>query len=94
MANNLLKFSELLEENREASQVNSTIKDGSEIGKMRWTYDFVLVAKYKEPFMPTLESTLIHLDDEDIEYFKNKYLPKINDEFQYELSKLKKRYNK
>jgi CRISPR/Cas system endoribonuclease Cas6 (RAMP superfamily) len=94
MANNLLKFSEILEENKEANWINSTIKDGSGIGKIRWNYDFVLAAKHRELFLPNLEPILIYLDEEDVEYFKNKYLPKINDEFQDELRKLKNRYNK
>ena len=37
---------------------------------------------------------LITLDDEDINYFKNKYLPKLEDEYQTNLAELNKKYNK
>lgn len=38
-------------------------------------------------------NTLIQLDEEDIEYFKKKYYPKLNDELAKELEKVIKKYN-
>ena len=37
---------------------------------------------------------LIQLDEADLEYFKNKYLPKIEDEYQKNLDELNRKYNK
>ena len=37
---------------------------------------------------------LIELDQEDLEYFKNKYLPKMEDEYKANLAELNKKYNK
>lgn len=39
-------------------------------------------------------SVLIELDQEDLEYFKKKYLPKMEDEYQANLAELNKKYNK
>lgn len=42
----------------------------------------------------TFSDTLFELDDEDVDFLKKKYLPKIEDEYQDELNKLKEKYNK
>lgn len=37
--------------------------------------------------------SVLKLDEEDIEYFKKKYYPKLNDELAKELEKVIKKYN-
>ena len=36
----------------------------------------------------------IELDQDDLDYFKNKYLPKMEDEYKANLAELNKKYNK
>jgi hypothetical protein len=36
--------------------------------------------------------TLFELDQEDVEYFKNKYLPKLNEEMEERIAKIKEEY--
>ena len=38
--------------------------------------------------------SLIELDEEDLNYFKNKYLPKMEDEYQANLAELNSKYGK
>jgi hypothetical protein len=99
MANDLLRFSELLKEDEVNRKFNDSIdpKDILDLHRAMPTHNFMLAYNTSYPGTITwgnYPSKLISLDEEDIEYFKNKYLPKLNDEFQEELAKLKKRYNK
>ena len=41
-----------------------------------------------------INKKLIELDQDDLDYFKNKYFPKLEDEYQTNLAELNKKYNK
>ena len=89
MENNLLKFKEHLDIKEGKDKILSDIFNTS----------FYLCADvYKKgeiyirnPFKNE-SVTLIKLDNEDIEYFKNKYLPKLQEEMQEKINKIKKEY--
>ena len=41
-----------------------------------------------------INKNLLELDQEDLEYFKKKYLPKLEEEYQTNLTELNNKYNK
>ena len=100
MKNDYRKFSEYLEKTRVA-KANNEIKLASKDTTM-WMYldDYyrfslsaeaiypasIMISRYNEP--------LIFLDEEDIEYFKSKYLPKIEEQYRAEMAELRNKYNK
>ena len=82
MDNKLLEFSEKLN----AKKVNDK--------KIKEEITFYLGYRSNMVFVNNPYITLIKLDQEDLEYFKKKYLPKIEDEYQANLAELNKKYNK
>lgn len=102
MNNKYLEFSEQLRTTKENEVKN---KERLENGDWRAittglyeTYKFSLCSLWNSGgnyiSFTNRFSPLIELDEEDMEYFKNKYLPKIEDQYQNELREIKKKYNK
>ena len=86
MANNLLKFKKELEAN---------IKHRNAPGETE-SFSFHMCSEWHYPmsYMTGSQySNIIDLDEEDINYFKNKYLPKISSEMEDKIRKIKDEYN-
>lgn len=106
MENDVLKFSNQLSESIKADKINgeldNSIKDGANaydaMLKQLPSYKFVLGSYYVPGGMTYMIQNpitrLITLDNEDIQYFKNKYLPKVEDQYQKELDELNKKFNR
>lgn len=102
MENKILKFSEYLQIDKEGREHNKKIIESKDAFKMAYedktTYTFTLSAIQNNNSGFRLvgyhNEQLIYLDEEDLEYFKKKYLPKLEDEYQEELAKLKTKYSK
>lgn len=103
MENKILKFSEYLKIDEEGRKYNEDLlkeKDGYKLnnGYGKDTYTFTLSATRNLNssilIYPRHNEQLIFLDAEDLEYFKKKYLPKIEEEYQTEINKIKTKYNK
>ena len=91
MENNLLKFKEHVDIKEGKDKVLSNIFNVS-FYLCGDTYNKNEI-RIRNPFKNEL-LTLIKLDDEDIEYFKNKYFPKLDSEMEEKINKIKQEYGK
>jgi hypothetical protein len=99
MENNYLEFSKQLRKTEENRNYNNDLNYHQKLmGASKETFNFYMCSEEIDSSLLFLGRNyiqkLIKLDNEDIEYFKNKYLPKINDQFQDELEALKLKFNK
>lgn len=101
MYNNILEFIKEIEANKINIPFNKTLLEQSSclhLINSRETYNFALCSYYIPGGMQLSANNyytpLITLDEEDLEYFKKKYLLKLEIEYQRELKELNKKYNK
>lgn len=85
MANNLLKFKKELEANVKHRCAQGETESFSFHMCSEWHYpmSYMIGSKY---------TNIIDLDEEDINYFKNKYLSKLRYELEDKVNKLKEEY--
>lgn len=95
MENKILEFSKQLQANKENIPYNKNRDHLKPLGKPEYTFYLESKESY-EGFISIYNphNTLIELDEEDINYFKNKYLPYLEDEYQKQLQELNKKYNR
>ena len=96
MANDLLRFGKYVKDTEINKEYNSKL-GSHDIFSRKEEYKFHLCATWIYPFGITLGRSyewLVDLDEEDINYFKNKYLPKLNSEMEYKINKIKDEYSK
>jgi len=97
--NNILDFKKRLLINEEIECKNNT---SIKLGPLKSTrlqenisYTFHLCSKFHSEYIfGESFRDLITLDKEDIEYFKRKYLPKLEEELNNKLENIKKEYGK
>lgn len=106
MSNNLLEFSQKLSQkvsydgSMEEKRLTSHGRYEAiptHLGAYTEIIEFYLAYKSAIPAVNYLSNpcrTLITLDEEDLNYFKNKYLPKMEDEYQANLAELNSKYGK
>ena len=97
MGNKILEFSKLLAEDKNNRKINETdnskdIYNGYEF--KTHTFSLAYTTNYNTIMHSSHPIALITLDEEDMSYLKNKYLPKLEDEYQSEINKINKMYNK
>ena len=95
MENDILRFKELLVKNKKAEEANSKLGP-SDYMYRETTYSFHICY---EPHSSGLivgnrYVGLITLDEEDILYLMNKYLPKLDKEMEDKINKIKEEYGK
>ena len=96
MASDLLRFSKYVKDTEINKEYNSKL-GSHDIFSRKEEYKFHLCATWIYPFGITLGGSyhwLIDLDEEDINYFKNKYLPKLNGEMDDKINRIKDEYSK
>ena len=96
MASDLLRFSKYVKDTEINKEYNSKL-GSHDIFSRKEEYKFHLCATWIYPFGITLggyTERLIDLDEEDINYFKNKYLPKLNCEMDDKINRIKDEYSK
>ena len=89
MENNLLEFSNLIERRKDIIKENMRVQF---VLKGKWWY-----AGTTFQFNPMLTdnmTSLIELDEEDIKYFTDKYLPKLQEEMESKINKIREEYGK
>lgn len=97
MGNKILKFSKLLEEDKNNRKINETDNSKDIYNDYEFnthTFSLAYTTNYNTIMHNNHPSALITLDEEDMSYLKNKYLPKLEDEYQSEINKINKMYNK
>lgn len=82
MENNLLKFSEILTRGDDKKYGCKFLLKGRNEPLGSWSLNY------------STEYHLITLDEEDVDYFKKKYFPKLQSEMEAKISNIKKQYNK
>ena len=85
MANNLLKFKKELEANIKHDKTGESE-----------SFSFHMCSEWHHPMSYAIGNRctkIIDMDEEDINYFKNKYLPKLSSEMEDRISKIKDEYN-
>lgn len=97
--NKILEFSNLLIENKKNNLINEELKSSND--SLSWmnkanTHSFSLAYRtaYNTLVSNNHPRTLITLDEEDIDYFKRKYLSKLNKEMQSKIDAIKLEYKK
>ena len=96
MASDLLRFSKYIRDTEINKEYNSRL-GSHDIFSRKEEYKFHLCATWIYPFGITLGRSyhwLIDLDEEDVNYFKNKYLPKLNGEMDDKIRRIKDEYSK
>ena len=96
MASDLLRFSKYIRDTEINKEYNSRL-GSHDIFSRKEEYKFNLCATWRYPFGITLGRSyhwLIDLDEEDVNYFKNKYLPKLNGEMDDKIRRIKDEYSK
>ena len=91
MASDLLRFSKYVKDTEINKEYNSKL-GSHDIFSRKEEYKFHLCATWIYPFGITFGGSyhwLIDLDEEDINYFKNKYLQKLNGEMDNEINRIK-----
>lgn len=89
MENDILKFSESISVNKEGGENIASYTPE------KYNLYLCRVAVYSMPiFYPPNKEIIIALDEEDVKYFENKYLPKLEDQYEKELGELNKKFNK
>lgn len=102
MENKINRFLKLIDININNTINNELVKDENIFPnyKIKSTFKFKLVAEETYPCYVTLlggfprDEALITLDEEDIEYFKNKYSKQLDLELEDKINKLKQEYGK
>lgn len=95
MANDLLRFCKYVMDTEENKDYNSKLEP-SDVSRRKEEYRFHLCATWIHPFGMTLGGTyigLIDLDEEDMSYFKKKYLTKVHDELHEKIDELTREYS-
>lgn len=96
MENRIGEFNKLFNESVENKEINSRIRASSHLSTydFKKTHSFYLSYKtnYAAFVYPNTVWPLIELDDEDLEYFRNKYLPKMKEEMNKKIEEIKKEY--
>ncbi len=93
----ILKFKKILEEDKTNKELNSKLDSFEKITIGMTEYSFHLcyyphnLSLFNNIRNPL--TSLIKLDEEDIEYFKNKYFKKLEQEKLKEIQKIEKEYN-
>ena len=96
MTSDLLRFSKYIKDTEINKEYNSKL-GSHDIFSRKEEYRFHLCATLIYPFGISLSGSyhwLIDLDEEDINYFKNKYLPKLNSEMDDKINRIKDEYSK
>jgi hypothetical protein len=93
MENDIIRFKKLVKEDKENRKINKErIVNGFHF-MQEPTYNFCLAYQPNWPIvMLNGPMKLITLDQEDIEYFKNKYFPKLEKEMNNKIEEIKKEY--
>lgn len=99
MASNIKKFLDINKKRIENKKYNDILKNLNplEWEKLKETYYFQLTYDINEPMTITLNKQfipVINLDEEDIEYFVNKYSKLLDKELEDKINKLKIEYGK
>lgn len=94
----ILEFKEKCDENNKNIPLNNKLKEDKnwiDLLTPHISHNFYLcsVTNYGTISIKISYNRLIKLDKEDIDYFKNKYFPKLNDEKNVEIEKIKSKYN-
>ena len=95
MASDLLRFSKYVRDTEVNKEYNSKL-ESYDIFSRKEEYRFHLCATWIYPFGMTLGGTyhwLLDIDEEDMNYFKGKYLTKIQDELHKKINELTKEYS-
>lgn len=97
----LNEFSEMLQKKKRKDEYNRKVLESKDSIARLTSYEsnihFTLcVSEENNVFLGfgNRNRPLIQLDEGDLEYFKNKYLPKLEDEYQKNLDELNRKYNK
>ena len=96
MENNILEFKKRLATTRNNEEYNSKLTS-SDYFQRKETFSFHLCTSWNCPGALTYGNRylqLIDLDEEDIRYFENKYLSKLDKEMEDKINKIKKEYGK
>ena len=94
MNNDILRFKKQLVDTRTNEEYNSNLKTVDYFAQKE-TYSFHLCSEWHYPRgyrMGNRYEHLINLDEEDILYFMNKYLPKLDIEMEDKIAKIKEDY--
>ena len=94
--NKILEFSQKLNSTEQNKDFNASLDTGDLISQQKPTYTFYLACELNNAtyYYGQWIDPLITLDEEDLKYFKKKYLPKIEDEYQKQLKELKDKYGR
>ena len=96
MENNILGFKKRLVTTRSNEEYNSKLTS-ADYFQRKETFSFHLCTSWNCPGALTYGnrySQLIDLDEEDIKYFEDKYLSKLDKEMEDKINKIKKEYGK
>ena len=96
MENNILEFKKRLVTTRNNEEYNSKLTS-ADYFQRKERFSFHLCSSWNCPGALTYGikySQLIDLDEEDIKYFENKYLSKLDKEMEDKINKIKKEYGK
>ena len=89
----ILKFKKLLEEDKKAKELNQSLGyEKYNFGSTEYTFN---LAAYHHPpgiSIRSLNEKLIELDEEDINYLKDKYFKKLEEEKQKEIEAIELKY--
>jgi hypothetical protein len=94
MKNDILEFKKQLVTTKTNQEYNSTLKHTDYL-MQKETYTFHVCSEWHYPngyIMGGSYRHLINLDEEDILYFMNKYLPKLDIEMEDKIAKIKEDY--
>ena len=92
MKNDILKFFKQINITKNNELYNSKLKP-SDYFSGKETYSFYLASIWSYPYaLSDVTSPLIRLDEEDMQYFINKYKPLLQEELTNKLNNIKKEY--
>lgn len=100
MENRLLEFKNKLQETKDNENYNKELIAKKDLTTLLYglkdTHSFYLCYRinYHQPMIRNITRELIILDEEDIKYFENKYLPGLNKEMEDKINKIKEEYGK
>lgn len=101
MENKLLEFKQLLDKKEVEDVKIKELKEDK--NPMKYFYSCSENIGFYLSYVRTMTGTfnfnipvirLLELDSEDLEYFKKKYLPKLDEEYEKNLKELNSKYNK
>lgn len=106
MENKLLEFKNLVEEKQtndtDLGEILETCRNNKQkdpfsfidrLSSVKFWLTYTKVPAGGCSLTPT-PTRIFELDSEDLEYFKNKYLPKLDEEYEENLKELNSKYNK